>query len=248
MKIRAGWMLCGRKPRHIPIRIAAEQRGGRGRLDAVAVPDAVRVHEERDATAMQTMPAARPSRPSTKLTALMVITTSATVSSVDWIGVRATVPIPGTGSHRMVRPWRTITPAAIICTPSLIRASTPHLSSRTPSSQISPAPDEQRPRLVGQRRRRPRGWSDARRPAGPRTARRTSRCRRAAASAPGARRARIGGIAPAAMANLRTGPVSRYVTAAETHRVSRYSRTSSLRRFRGRICSAHVGGPHSVTP
>ena len=41
----------------------------------------------------------------------------------------------------MVRPWSTITPAAIICPPSLISASTPHLSSRTPSSQISPAPD-----------------------------------------------------------------------------------------------------------
>ena len=46
---------------------------------------------------MQTMPAARPSRPSTKLTALMVMTTSATVSSVPCHWVSATVPTPGIG-------------------------------------------------------------------------------------------------------------------------------------------------------
>ena len=46
---------------------------------------------------MHTMPAARPSRPSTKLTALMVMTTRATVSRVPCHWVSATVPTPGIG-------------------------------------------------------------------------------------------------------------------------------------------------------
>ena len=158
---------------------------------------------------MHTMPAARPSSPSTKFTALMVMTTSATVSSVPCSGVSATLPTPGTGSHRIVRPCSTITPAAIICPPSLSRASTPHLSSRTPRIQISPAPDSSA-----------RGSSDS-----VKTSPMLVRC--AATSSPahsppniampprrgvGSRctsRARICGIAPAAMANFRTGPVSR---------------------------------------
>ncbi|CAM5400129.1 hypothetical protein SVIOM342S_05093 [Streptomyces violaceorubidus] len=63
---------------------------------------------------MHTTPAARPSRPSTKLTALMVTTTSATVRRVPCHWVSATVPTVGMGSHRIVSPWTTITPAAII--------------------------------------------------------------------------------------------------------------------------------------
>lgn len=58
---------------------------------------------------MHTMPAARPSRPSTKFTALIEMTTSATVSRLPCQAVSATVPTPGTGIHRMVRPWITIT-------------------------------------------------------------------------------------------------------------------------------------------
>ena len=45
--------------------------------------------------AMHTMPAARPSRPSTKFTALIVITTSAIVSNPDWTGVRLPCRSPG---------------------------------------------------------------------------------------------------------------------------------------------------------
>ncbi len=56
------------------------------------------------AAAIPTMPAASPSRPSTKFTALIVMTTIATVSSVPWSGVSATMPTVGTGSHRMVSP------------------------------------------------------------------------------------------------------------------------------------------------
>ncbi len=161
------------------------------------------------AAAMQTMPAARPSRPSTKFTALMVITTRATVSSVPCIGVSETVPTPGTGMKRIVRPCSTITPAAIIWPPSLTRASTPHLSSSTPRIQISPAPESSA-----------RGSLES-----SKTDFRLDRCaatRSPAHSPPniamppsrgvGSRctsRARISGTAPARIANFRTGPVSR---------------------------------------
>ncbi|CAM5465564.1 hypothetical protein SGRIM128S_00891 [Streptomyces griseomycini] len=162
---------------------------------------------------MHTMPAARPSSPSTKFTALMVMTTRATVKSVPCHWVSATVPTPGSGIHRIVRPCMTITPAAIIWPPSLIRASISNLSSRTPISQISAAPESSArgsldfskswPRLVR--------WSATSRPAHrpkniaiPPSRGVGSRC---------TSRARISGIAPATIANLRTGPVSRYVTA-----------------------------------
>ncbi|CAM5665097.1 hypothetical protein SCYAM73S_04191 [Streptomyces cyaneofuscatus] len=69
------------------------------------------------------------------------MTTSATVRSVPCHWVRATVPMPGIGSHRIVRPSMTITAAAIIWPPSLIRASISNLSSSTPISQIRAAPE-----------------------------------------------------------------------------------------------------------
>lgn len=41
---------------------------------------------------MQTMPAARPSRPSMKFTALTMITTRATEMTMPWVGPTATAP------------------------------------------------------------------------------------------------------------------------------------------------------------
>ena len=158
------------------------------------------------AAAMHTMPEARPSRPSTKFTALMVITTSATVSSVPCIGVSETVPTPGIGIHRIVRPWMTITPAAIIWPPSLIRASTPHLSSRTPSSQISAAPESSARGSLEFSKTLLRfvRWEATSRPAHspPNIAMPPSRGVGSRCTS----RARISGIAPAAIANFRTGP------------------------------------------
>ncbi len=55
--------------------------------------------------------------------------------------VSSTCPTPGTGSHSMVRPCITITPAAMSWPPSLTRASISNLSSRTPISQIRAAPE-----------------------------------------------------------------------------------------------------------
>lgn len=158
---------------------------------------------------MQTMPAARPSRPSTKFTALMVITTRATVSRLPCHWVSATVPMPGTGIHSIVRPCMTITPAAIICAPSLIRASISNLSSSTPISQIRAAPESSARGSFDSSKTplRLRRWSATSSPAHspPNMAMPPSRGVGSRCTS----RARISGIAPAAIANFRTGPVSR---------------------------------------
>lgn len=167
------------------------------------------MYRKNAAAAMHTMPEARPSRPSTKLTALMVITTSATVSRVPCHWVSATVPTPGMGSHRIVRPWMTMTAAAIICPPSLISASISNLSSRTPISQISAAPESSALGSLESSKTpfRLNRWSATINPAHspPNMAMPPSRGVGSRCTS----RARIAGIAPTAMANFRTGPVSR---------------------------------------
>ncbi|MDQ0763935.1 hypothetical protein QF027_006570 [Streptomyces canus] len=169
----------------------------------------------------------------------MVMTTSATVSRVPCHWVSATEPTLGMGSHRIVRPCMTITPAAIIWPPSLIRASISNLSSRTPISQIRAAPESRARgsfdfsktslRLVR--------WSATSRPAHspknmaiPPSLGVGSRC---------TSRALISGIAPATIANFRTGPVSRYVTAAVMQSVSRYSRTGFPTGLAGHLSPTH---------
>ena len=133
----------------------------------------------------------------------------------------------------------TITPAAIIWPPSLIRASISNLSSRTPISQISAAPESSARGSLDSSKTSLRlvRWAATSRPAHspknmamPPSRGVGSRC---------TSRARISGIAPAAMANFRTGPVSRYVTAAVTQSVSRYSRTG---------CPTGIAGHLSPTP
>lgn len=208
MKIRAGCMLCGRNPRHMPIRITVNSVAGAAA--SIMCPYQSRyVYRKNAAAAMHTMPAARPSRPSTKLTALMVMTTRATVSSVPCHWVSATVPTPGIGSHRIVRPWMTMTAAAIICPPSLIRASISNLSSSTPISQISAAPESSALGSVESWKTQSRLWRWA---ATISPAHSPPNMAMPPSLGVGSRwtsRARIAGIAPIAMANLRTGPVSR---------------------------------------
>ncbi len=103
MKIRAGCMLCGRKPRHMPIRTT--ENSVAGAAASMPYPNHIRyAYMKNAAAAMHTIPEASPSRPSTKLTALMVMTTRATVRSVPCHGLSETVPMPGTGIHRIVRP------------------------------------------------------------------------------------------------------------------------------------------------
>ncbi len=96
------------------------------------------VHANVASAAMQTMPAARPSRPSTKFTALMATTTIRMVMVVCSVLSRLMVLPLGSGTHRRVSLNATSSPAAAICPPSLMKASIPHQSSRKPISTITP--------------------------------------------------------------------------------------------------------------
>lgn len=158
---------------------------------------------------MQTMPPARPSSPSMKFTALTMTTTRTTEMTMPWVGLTATGPTPGTGRVITVTPCQTITPAAIIWPPSFTRASTPHLSSSTPSSHMMPAPESSARMSVPWENTllRLSSWEATRMPAQspPNIAMPPSRGVGSRCTS----RARTGGIAPAAMANFRTGPVSR---------------------------------------
>ena len=187
-----------------------EQGGGGGRLDSVSVPEPVGVHEERRRRRCTPCRPARPSRPSTKFTALMVITTSATVSRVpcqrgqrDRADAGDGQPQDGQALHDH-------------------HARGDHLAAELDQGvdlelvvQDADQPDQ---RGAGQQRPRCRWTGEdgaevrrgGRPPGGPRRGRRTWRCRRASASAPGARRARGSPASrPTTMANFRTGPVSR---------------------------------------
>ncbi|CAM5729410.1 hypothetical protein SMICM304S_01004 [Streptomyces microflavus] len=119
------------------------------------------------------------------------------------------MPTPGIGSHRIVSPWMTMTAAAIIWAPSLISASSSNLSSRTPISQIRAAPESNARGSLESSKTLFRlwRWSATIRPAHspPNMAIPPSR----GVGSRWTSRARIAGIAPTAMANLRTGPVSR---------------------------------------
>ena len=84
MKSRAGLKLCGRKPRQAPTSTAEMSVGG-GRRRRAGQAQVVAVDEEASA-AMPTTPAASPSRPSTKFTALIVSTISRMVSTTPASG------------------------------------------------------------------------------------------------------------------------------------------------------------------
>src|SRR3954452_8992090 len=89
---------------------------------------------------MAETPAARPSRPSMKFSALTVRTVSRMVSGTPTAGPSEMVPMSATGRNRKASctPSSTITPAAAIWPVSLVSASRPNRSSSTPSRQISP--------------------------------------------------------------------------------------------------------------
>ena len=86
---------------------------------------------------MAPTPAARPSRPSTKLIEFTVSSVSATVRMTP-SGPSAIEPAPGTVRVNSCRPCSTITPLASTCPASLVRASIPHRSSTAPSSTMMP--------------------------------------------------------------------------------------------------------------
>src|ERR1700732_4398984 len=80
------------------------------------------------------MPAARPSRPSMKLIALIVITTSKMVRGRLRPGSSETTPPLGVGSQGSDWPLQTRMPAAATCPASLLIALSPHRSSMNPTT------------------------------------------------------------------------------------------------------------------
>ncbi|SKY07600.1 Uncharacterised protein [Mycobacteroides abscessus subsp. abscessus] len=88
---------------------------------------------------MSPSPAARPSSPSMKLTALMVATVITTVSNPDWKGSRTMVPMfpNGTGTCSQLTPITTMTPAAVSCPTNFVNASRPHRSSMIPTMTMT---------------------------------------------------------------------------------------------------------------
>ena len=106
MKIRAGWKLCGRNPRHSP-KVMIEKSGPE--LSGPIVPRWINLWEYRKnaADAMPTIPAASPSSPSTKLTALAIPTTHSTVTTGIRSAERTTVvPAKGRRKNRILMPNR----------------------------------------------------------------------------------------------------------------------------------------------
>ena len=83
---------------------------------------------------MPTIPAAKPSRPSTKFTALTVSTTIKTVSNTLASG--SSSKVPSIGSHNTWMPRSAMEPAANTWPTNFVGASSPHRSSARPSSKM----------------------------------------------------------------------------------------------------------------
>src|SRR5579859_7760970 len=100
------------------------------------------------------MPAARPSMPSMKLTALMVMTTSRMVNVTLRSGSSEKICPFGVGSHGSDSPLHTRMPAAATCPASWLMALSPHRSSMKPTTASSP-PASSSPSWV----REPAAWN-----------------------------------------------------------------------------------------
>ena len=83
------------------------------------------------------MPAARPSRPSTKFTALIVTTIAITVTTIS--RPRDGMKVPKIGSDSSWMPCQAISPEARAWPANLVTASSCQMSSNTPSRQTAPA-------------------------------------------------------------------------------------------------------------
>lgn len=94
MKIRAGWKLKGRKPRHSPSAITATRIEGLSKPSRPAV-NSLWSYSTNAPEAMAMMPAARPSSPSMRLTAVVIAKTHSTTSSGFQSAESTTVPAKG---------------------------------------------------------------------------------------------------------------------------------------------------------
>ena len=193
---------------------------------------------------MPTTPAASPSSPSMKLTALITMTMNETVSTTDQSWPRIKVPWPGIGSHSSCTPCNTMTDAARICPASLVTASRLKRSSRAPNTKTTPPPNSS---ARGSENRWLTTCS-----VGILEATSSAAAMPANIAAPPRRgvgiectsRSRTPVNAPTRTAKRRATGVTRYVTVAATRSVIRYSRTSLLRGGGGSIFDQ----PYSTAP
>src|SRR5450432_4683600 len=177
---------------------------------------------------MPTTPAARPSRPSMKLTALITTTMNVTVRITDHCWPRISVPEPGIGSQSNCTPCNTMTDAARIWPASFVTASRLNRSSRAPMTNTTPPPSSS---ARGSEKR----WLTTCR-VGILDATSNAAAIPANIAAPPRRgvglewtsRSRTPVMAPILTATRRTMGVDMYVTAAATSSVIRYSRTAPL--------------------
>ena len=86
---------------------------------------------------MASTPAASPSRPSTKFTALIMTITTSTVTARE--NVEEPMVRPNTGSENSTTPFQAMNPAASTWPASLVTQSRSHRSSATPSAVSSAA-------------------------------------------------------------------------------------------------------------
>ena len=87
---------------------------------------------------MATTPVAKPSSPSTKLTALEHNTMKKTVIAIEAVSSRAMLE-SFNGIHSIFTPWATTMPAASTWPANLASAFNSKMSSRTPTAQITAA-------------------------------------------------------------------------------------------------------------
>ncbi len=133
MKILAGSQLWRRKARQAPVRAAQNSR-------VAGCPPCRTASTPMLAAMMAAMPAARPSRPSIRLTALVMPTIHSTDSAIPQ-GPRSISPSSGPRTDSNLHPEpSTTSSAAAAWTISLVRALSRETSSRTPSRKTRPPP------------------------------------------------------------------------------------------------------------
>ena len=128
MKIRAGLKFQGRNPIATPAVIAASSAAGEAGPKTL-VPGVTYAYAKNASAAMATVPAARPSSPSMRLTAFVIATTQRTVSGTPRSGPSERIPWPGNQNHSSWTPSRMRMPAASTCPDTFAAAEVPRRSS-----------------------------------------------------------------------------------------------------------------------
>ena len=111
MKMLAGWKLKRRNPSAMPTTMIAI-RGAAGRSPRPPVEASSYVYTKKDEAAIAQIPAAKPSRPSTRLTALIMATSQKTVTKTETSSLSEMLASPGTRMKSILMPDRNRIPEA----------------------------------------------------------------------------------------------------------------------------------------